>query len=242
VVPDAGVVPLCARLDAVGPLARSVADLAAVQAVLAPLGAAPPVRRVALLDAVSGHAEAQPAVAAGFAAALASLPGLGVDMVKVAAPFDPLAARTAAFIEMAREAGSTFAADRAAGGISPMMERLLQMGEAATPAEMAAGADAMAAAVAAVRAALEQADVILLPTTPQPAFPFGRAEASQGHYTGLANMAGLPAISVPAGWTGDGLPVGVQLIGPPGSEATLLDFGGRLAAALGAYHTPSGWN
>jgi aspartyl-tRNA(Asn)/glutamyl-tRNA(Gln) amidotransferase subunit A len=242
VVPDAGVVPLCARLDAVGPLARSVADLAAVQAVLAPMAAAQPVRRVALLEAVSGHAEAQPAVSSALAAAVAALPGLGVATVALAAPFDPLAARTAAFIEMAREAGSTFAADRAAGGISPMMERLLQMGEAATPAEIAAGEGAMAAAVAAVRDALDAADVILLPTTPQPAFPFGRAEASQGHYTGLANMAGLPAISVPAGWTADGLPVGVQMIGWPGSEATLLDFGGRLAAALGAYRAPSGWD
>jgi amidase len=46
--------------------------------------------------------------------------------------------------------------------------------------------------------------------------------------TGPWNACGFPAISVPAGWTSGGLPVGVQLVGPPGSEATLLG----LAAGL----------
>ena len=41
-------------------------------------------------------------------------------------------------------------------------------------------------------------------------------------YTITANLAGLPALSVPAGVDADGLPVGVHLIGPPWSEGRLL--------------------
>jgi aspartyl-tRNA(Asn)/glutamyl-tRNA(Gln) amidotransferase subunit A len=46
-------------------------------------------------------------------------------------------------------------------------------------------------------------------------------------YTVPVNLAGLPGISVPSGWTEKGLPIGMQLVGRPFDEATLL----RLARA-----------
>ena len=64
---------------------------------------------------------------------------------------------------------------------------------------------------------------LILPTAPNPAFPHSDPEpAAQADFTCLANIAGLPAISIPAGWTENGLPVGVQLIGPAGAEAGLF--------------------
>jgi aspartyl-tRNA(Asn)/glutamyl-tRNA(Gln) amidotransferase subunit A len=62
---------------------------------------------------------------------------------------------------------------------------------------------------------------------------------SQADFTGLANVAGLPALSLPAGWSEDGLPVAVQLIGRAGSEATLLELAARLDAALRGYAPPA---
>jgi amidase len=47
-------------------------------------------------------------------------------------------------------------------------------------------------------------------------------------FTAVANLTGLPAISVPLHWTNDGLPIGVQAIGPPAGEPVLF----RLAAQL----------
>jgi aspartyl-tRNA(Asn)/glutamyl-tRNA(Gln) amidotransferase subunit A len=41
----------------------------------------------------------------------------------------------------------------------------------------------------------------------------------------LASLAGLPALSIPCGFADDGLPVGLQLIGSPFDEATLLRLG-----------------
>ena len=47
-------------------------------------------------------------------------------------------------------------------------------------------------------------------------------------YTVTANLAGVPGISVPCGLSSEGLPIGVQLLGPDWSEANLLQSGPRL--------------
>lgn len=61
-----------------------------------------------------------------------------------------------------------------------------------------------------------------------------RAKAT-GHcsYTQPFNVTGQPAISLPIGWTGDGLPVGVQLVGRYGSERILLDVAASLEQQVG---------
>ena len=74
-------------------------------------------------------------------------------------------------------------------------------------------------------------DVVAMPTTPAPAFRLGEhlqdplAMYLGDVFTVSANLAGLPAISVPAGFTAAGLPVGLQLVGRPFDEATLLRLG-----------------
>jgi aspartyl-tRNA(Asn)/glutamyl-tRNA(Gln) amidotransferase subunit A len=71
-------------------------------------------------------------------------------------------------------------------------------------------------------------DVVAMPTTPTPAFRLGEkvADPLQMYladvFTVSANLAGLPAISVPCGFADDRLPVGLQLTGRPFDEATLL--------------------
>ena len=50
------------------------------------------------------------------------------------------------------------------------------------------------------------------------------------------SLTGLPALSIPCGWTASGLPVGMQLVGPPHSEATLLQFAYALQEVLGFRH------
>jgi aspartyl-tRNA(Asn)/glutamyl-tRNA(Gln) amidotransferase subunit A len=82
-------------------------------------------------------------------------------------------------------------------------------------------------------AAFREVDAIIAPTVPIPA-PLISAEYAQiaGEQIGVrpalvgmnrpANFTGLPAMSVPCGFTGDGLPIGLQLIGRAFDEATLL--------------------
>ena len=52
-------------------------------------------------------------------------------------------------------------------------------------------------------------------------------------FTGVWNVTGQPAISVPGPSSREGLPIGAQLIGPPDSEGRLLSLAGRLEAELG---------
>lgn len=82
----------------------------------------------------------------------------------------------------------------------------------------------------------EQYDVLVGPVAPTPAFGIGENTADPikmylaDIMTVPASLAGLPAISVPAGTTSDGLPVGVQLIGQQRSDATLLRLAHELEA------------
>jgi aspartyl-tRNA(Asn)/glutamyl-tRNA(Gln) amidotransferase subunit A len=90
-------------------------------------------------------------------------------------------------------------------------------------------------------------EAILTPTTPSAAFACGekgRADPIEMYlndvFTVTVNMAGLPAISVPAGLDSQGLPLGLQLIGHPFAEETLFALGAVLERAAGSF-TPERW-
>lgn len=78
-------------------------------------------------------------------------------------------------------------------------------------------------------AAFKQCDVILGPTAPTPAFDFGEKAADpvamylSDIYTIAVNLAGLPGMSIPCGFSGNGRPIGLQLIGDLFAEARLLN-------------------
>jgi aspartyl-tRNA(Asn)/glutamyl-tRNA(Gln) amidotransferase subunit A len=88
--------------------------------------------------------------------------------------------------------------------------------------------------------AYQEVDAVLTPTTPTPAFKIGEtadplAMYLQDIYTVSVNLAGLPGISIPAGFSEGGLPIGLQLIGQPYQEADLL-------AIAHAYDSAHDWN
>ena len=75
--------------------------------------------------------------------------------------------------------------------------------------------------------AFEKVDAILTPTTPSPAFgiteePSGVEMYMNDVFTVPASMAGIPGISLPAGLSSDGLPLGLQLLGRAFDEVGLL--------------------
>jgi amidase len=62
--------------------------------------------------------------------------------------------------------------------------------------------------------------------------------SDQLFFAGLASLSYLPATAAPIGLTGEGLPVGLQIIGPEGEDPTTIEFARLLAAAIGGYASP----
>jgi aspartyl-tRNA(Asn)/glutamyl-tRNA(Gln) amidotransferase subunit A len=88
--------------------------------------------------------------------------------------------------------------------------------------------------------AYQEVDALITPTSPIPAFKIGEKSDPLAMYlcdiyTIGVNLAGLPGVSIPCGFTGSGLPIGLQLIGQPFQEAELL-------AIAQAYERGHDWN
>ena len=95
--------------------------------------------------------------------------------------------------------------------------------------------------------AFETVDALLTPTTPTAAFGIGEklsdplAMYLNDILTVPGNMAGLPGISVPGGLDADGLPLGLQIVGKPFDEATVLKVAGVIEEARGTFPKPEVW-
>jgi aspartyl-tRNA(Asn)/glutamyl-tRNA(Gln) amidotransferase subunit A len=95
--------------------------------------------------------------------------------------------------------------------------------------------------------AFETVDAILTPTTPGPAFALGEKSGDPVEmylndiFTVTVNMAGLPGLSVPAGLSSEGTPLGLQLIGKPFDEETLFRTARVIEEAAGPLAKPVDW-
>jgi aspartyl-tRNA(Asn)/glutamyl-tRNA(Gln) amidotransferase subunit A len=119
--------------------------------------------------------------------------------------------------------------------MDPGLARLLPLARAYTLADYYAALDRRRAFNAALFAVFDQVDLLVLPTMPGTAFaaeaevpPGGEIEAplpwiTWTPYTYPFNITGQPAITLPCGLADDGLPVGLQIVGPWAHDARVLD-------------------
>lgn len=99
-------------------------------------------------------------------------------------------------------------------------------------------------------------DAVLTPALAVPAFPHDHRPDGErvvvlngaprrywqlGRWPTLANVSRLPATVAPVGLTGDGLPVGIQVLGPYLEDRTAIDLAGRIAELTGGFVPPSGY-
>ena len=91
-------------------------------------------------------------------------------------------------------------------------------------------------------------EAILTPTTPSSAFPIGNKSKMSpvemylnDIFTVPTNLAGLPAISVPARLNDIGLPLGLQLIGKPWEESNILNLANVLEESVSFEKYPKKW-
>ena len=95
--------------------------------------------------------------------------------------------------------------------------------------------------------AFESVDALLTPTTPSAAFAYGETSGDPVEmylndiFTVTANLAGLPAISVPAALSSEGLPLGLQVIGRALDEDTCFRAAAAIEASAGFKARPEAW-
>lgn len=235
-IPEKGLVPLSEWLDAIGPIARSLDDLEAMLAVLSdPTEAAPTLARLVVLDSFDG-VDCEAGVLAAYDRARA----LVADMPTTVLRLEDTGAdhRFGGFVVAARELISHLGnlRETAADKLSDELRFMLDYAGSRSDADVARAEAIVARTRTAVREAVGSDGVLLMPTTPQAAFVHtNRPPATQSAFTAFANIAGLPAISIPAGLDDQGLPVAVQLVGPEHSEAALIALAKRLDAGLAGY-------
>lgn len=249
-----GMVPAARRLDAVGLLARSVDDLTVLLQVLAGYDAddarsrrrrvafalpdwEPGNLRVGLLPDLAAVG-VQPDVIEVFETAMARLPhALGNRRTVDFSDWDFTRTRRAGLLLIEAEMLGTFAGDLAEGSrpVSPHFRQMLAFAAGKSAADYAVADRVLDAATLKMRRLFAQVDVLVLPTTPQGAFALdGPVPDSVADLTSFASLAGCPAVSLPMGTLPDGLPVGLQLVGPRGSDLRLLELAAACSATLDA--------
>jgi aspartyl-tRNA(Asn)/glutamyl-tRNA(Gln) amidotransferase subunit A len=220
-------------LDCIGPLARDLDVLERAWNILAiDPGEARPFRHAWVLGRQS-EVEVQPAVAAGFEAARRALP-LACETLDLPERLTDvrMAGLIAAGHWLVDDLGPEYRAN------NPDLSDELKVILAITSLREACP-EVLARTRVALREAIGTDTVLIMPTAPQVAFAHGtRAPSNQADFTCLANVAGLPALALPSGWSEDGLPVSVQLVGPPGSEPGLIALARQLDNQLQAYRRP----
>lgn len=226
---------LDAGFDTIGPLARSLDMLERTARVMSEFGEETIAGAPALLIDLGGVACEQ-AVLDGYRAAV----GVSGAGAQVSLPHPLARVRMAGFVHSARAfAEATEDADPAL--LSEWLRFLIGVGRDRAAEDLTEDARVLADTCEALRAIVDRHGVLLMPTAPQAAFPHTeRAPASQADFTCLANIAGLPAIALPSGRNGDGLPVGVQIVGRLGANSGLFALARALDHTLQAHLPPLG--
>lgn len=176
-----------------------------------------------------GHAVEEKPLALDFAAAFTNY--VRVTAVQTAAGFDAVAAA------VGRPATPA--------DVEPTTWAIIARGRSISGPDHAIHVETMRRHGKAIVGQLAPYDVYLTPTLPQPSRPLGWYDMSETDidrynatkmmpdcaFTAPFNISGQPAMSVPMHWTPDGLPVGVQLVGRIGDEATLIQLAAQLEQA-----------
>ena len=246
-----GAVPLSTSLDTIGPLAHTVEDVALLTAALAgPDPADPPTLAAPRVD--FGDALARAPDVRGLAIACLApeqfpayiddevvrarheavdvLRALGAQVADVRAPidFDDIAARVGRLLACEAYAYHRAYIEDATLPIDPWVRRRTLGGKGVAAADYIGELAAMRRAQAAFAAWMRGYDALLTPTLPITALPVAdvdEATAPLAAFTRAVNYLGGCALSLPAGFSAAGLPIGVQVVGAPYSEPMLVRIG-----------------
>jgi aspartyl-tRNA(Asn)/glutamyl-tRNA(Gln) amidotransferase subunit A len=188
-----------------------------------------------------GHVRVDPAVAAPVARAAAAFADLGADVEQVDPGFEDPRAVFDVLWSAGAARGVADLGDPPAHVLDPGLAEIAAAGRSRTVLEYLAALQARDALAIRMSAFHERWELLLTPTLPLPAFaagrevPEGSADRRWPSWTPLTypfNLTQQPAASVPCGFTPDGLPVGLQIVGARHADALVL----RAARAYESAH------
>ena len=249
-----GIIPFAWSLDHPGPMAKTVEDAAFLLAIVAgpdphdPSAAIQPVPSFAedLKAAPRGltagipdryfSEQSSPAAAAAFQEAIRVLEQLGVRMYEVKLPDSFEAGVKAGRVIMYAEAAA-FHRDwfkRQPEGYGAKIAGMIEAGLMIPAASYLRAQQVRSVAIAAMRRLLTDVDVLLAPSAPGPA-PEGLGSTGDPVFNLPSSTFGLPALGLPMGFAPSGLPLGLQIMGRPFDESTVLRVGAAYEAAAPWY-------
>ncbi len=240
-----GVIPLSQSLDHVGTIARNVEDAAIIFQAIAKetddvmwgRGSAPPVRiedppahklRIAVPRKFFCE-ELDPEVASAFEQALSVLSTMSdISEINLEVPIDRTLQKAESYAyhcEFVRQSPELY---------QPETLRRIRTGEGISPEDAAQCKRELQEARKQIASVFNDVDLLITPTTPTPAPVISELKANPDllrprelvllRNTRPMNVWGLPAISVPCGFTQSGLPIGLQIIGSHWGEAKVLQL------------------
>ena len=221
-------------LDCIGPLARSLDLLESAARVMTDFGDGDAASGPLVTLAETG-VDCELEVIEKFRDVI-RLAGSEIAVAQLAHPLSRI--RFAGFIKTSKAMAAHFA-DAGQDKLSANLQKLLTYGPKRSDADWAEDQAILAETEQAVQDIVAKHAAIILPTAPQGAFSHSEdAPANQADYTCLANIANLPAISLPMGVDDAGMPLGLQIVGRTGHEADLFQLAREFDAKLQAYRRP----
>jgi len=238
-----GVIPLSWSLDHVGPLGRCVDDVALLFSVIDQYDAADPycnparetasrtthpAPRIGVPNAYF-FSDLHPDTERAYRAAIRTIGELGYPLIEVDLPEFEVSEKASSKILLADAAA--YHRDRIAQQADRIGEDVLtrlRWGTEVSGVEYALARRTQIDWRRKLDRLFETIEVLLVPATPIPATPIEDADPlalSKGNltrFTRMFNLTGNPAVVVPCGFTGDGLPIGLQLVGAQWREEVIL--------------------
>ncbi len=255
-----GVVPLAWSYDHVGPIANSVCDAVLMMQVLAGYDAGDPASVDAPVPDFTSHLDQLPPklrIGVPRAFFFDDLnPEIAAAIEKAIQVFRELGAQIRDQVKLEVSTDRTLASAEAYAFHQPLVARSPELYQPATLARIKSGENVAAAAALrasrdlqasrhAIRKVFDEVDILLTPTVPIPPPSIKElsehpdrlrpAELIMLRNTRPFNVWGIPAISVPCGFTKEGLPIGVQLAAAPWQEQVALQ-------AAQAYEQSTDWH
>jgi amidase len=196
--------------------------------------------RIAVTSAPPVEAPVDPECVAALTSTAALLTELGHDIVEATPPWtEPDLSST--FVAVWQVGPALHPIDDLSL-MTPLNRGLVESARASSAADYARAVVRLQAIARRTVAFWKEFDLVLTPTLALPPVPIGWQEQVESEdpieqlfrntvfapFTAIANVTGLPAVSLPLHWSAEGLPIGVQAIGPPAGDALLL----RLAAQV----------